>query len=79
MEECKLKRSPILDLANMIVSFYQAAYDALQKHASMRKEDIPLLEPWENLWFTYVSGVFLSSYLKTAADASFLPSDRDRD
>jgi maltose alpha-D-glucosyltransferase/alpha-amylase len=76
MEECKLKRSPILDLANMIVSFYQAAYDALQKHASMRKEDIPLLEPWENLWFMYVSGVFLSSYLKTAADASFLPSDR---
>jgi maltose alpha-D-glucosyltransferase/alpha-amylase len=59
----------------MMVSFYSAAHSALHKHASMRKEDLPLLEPWEELWFRYVSGLFLSSYLKTAGDAPFLPSD----
>jgi maltose alpha-D-glucosyltransferase/alpha-amylase len=75
MEERKLKRSPLLDLASMMVSFYSAAHSALHKHASMRKEDLPLLEPWEELWFRYVSGLFLSSYLKTAGDAPFLPSD----
>ncbi len=73
MEERKLKRSPILDLASMIVSLHSAAYSALQKHASTRKEDLPLLEPWEQLWFNYVSGVFIGSYLKTVGDAPFLP------
>jgi maltose alpha-D-glucosyltransferase/alpha-amylase len=76
MEERKLKRSPIFDLASMVVSFHSAAYSALHKHALMRKEDLPLLEPWEGLWFRYVSGLFISSYLKTAGDAPFLPSDR---
>lgn len=77
MEERKLKRSPIFDLASMVVSFHKAAYSALRKHASMRKEDLPMLEPWEELWFRYVSGLFLSSYLKNAGGAQFLPSDRD--
>lgn len=76
LEERKLKRSPILDLASMIVSFRSAADSALHNHASMRKEDLHLLEPWEELWIKYVSGLFISSYLKTAEDAPFLPSDR---
>lgn len=77
LEERKLKRSSILDLASMIVSFRAAADSALHNHASIiRKEDLPLLEPWKELWIKYVSGLFISSYLKTAEDAAFLPSDR---
>ncbi len=76
MEERKLKRSPALDLAAMIVSIHNAACCALLKHASTRKEDFILLEPWEELWFRYTSGVFISSYLKTIEDTSLLPKEK---
>ncbi len=76
MEERKLKRSPALDLAAMIVSIHSAACCALLNHASNRKEDLLLLEPWEELWFKYIGGVFISSYLKTIENVSLLPKEK---
>lgn len=73
----KLKRSPIMDLASLIMSFHFAAYSALLKHASARKEDLPRLLPWEELWFRYVSGVFISSYRKTVEASGLLPADEE--
>lgn len=75
--ERRLKRSPILDLASMIASIHCAAFRALFKHASARKEDLAVLDPWTGLWSRYVSGVFLSSYLKTVGDAPFLPGETE--
>jgi maltose alpha-D-glucosyltransferase/alpha-amylase len=76
MEERKLKRSPAIDLAGIIISIHSAACSALLKQASTRKEDLLLLEPWEELWFKYISGVFISSYLKTIGDAPLLPKEK---
>ncbi len=73
----KLKRSPIMDLASLIMSFHFAAYSALLKHASARKEDLPRLLPWEELWFRYVSGVLVSSYRKTVEGSGLLPAERE--
>ncbi|GAN31608.1 MAG: maltose alpha-D-glucosyltransferase [Candidatus Brocadia sp. AMX2] len=77
LTERRLKRSPLRDVASMIRSFHYAAHTALLKHASVRPEDIPALEPWLNLWYRYVGGAFLRSYLNTAGNAPFIPRDKE--
>ena len=72
LSERKLKRSALRDVAGMMRSFQYAAYSALWQ-PSMRAEDVPFLERWADLWYRQMSAVFLESYLKTTAGASFLP------
>jgi maltose alpha-D-glucosyltransferase/alpha-amylase len=76
--ERRTKRSPLRDIAGMIRSFHYATYSALLSRASVRPEDVPVLEPWTNTWYCYVSGIFLSSYLKAVEHAPFIPQDREQ-
>jgi maltose alpha-D-glucosyltransferase/alpha-amylase len=39
----------------------------------MRKEDVPFLERWADLWYRQMSSVFLQSYLNTTTGAIFIP------
>ncbi|MBN1141835.1 MAG: maltose alpha-D-glucosyltransferase [Deltaproteobacteria bacterium] len=73
--ERRAKRSPLTDVASMIRSFSYAAHSALLQHASIRREDIAVLEPWAEVWYQCVSAVFLKSYLETAGQAPFVPQD----
>ncbi len=73
LSERRLKRSPLRDLAGMVRSFHYAAYAGLMGHGSVREEDAPVLEPWIEPWYNYVSNVFLEAYLDTIADAQFVP------
>ncbi len=59
----------------MVRSFHYAVHNALFKEASVRPEDMSLLEPWTNLWYRHVSGIFLRSYLDTVRSVLFFPSD----
>jgi maltose alpha-D-glucosyltransferase/alpha-amylase len=77
LSERRLKRSPLVDVAGMIRSFHYAAYSALLKHASVRREDFALLEPWTDLWYRYISGAFLKSYLDTTGGAPFIPANTE--
>ena len=77
ISERRHKRSPVRDIAGMIRSFHYAIFNALLKHASVRPEDIAVLEPWTELWYCYVSGIFLESYMKTAENAVFMPGERE--
>ena len=76
LSERKLKRSALRDVAGMMRSFQYAAYSALWQPA-MRKEDVPFLERWADLWYRQISSVFLQSYLKTTANAIFIPQNSD--
>ncbi len=76
LSERKLKRSALRDVAGMMRSFQYAAYSALWQPA-MRPEDIPFLERWADTWYKQMSSIFLQSYLRTTAGASFIPKDDD--
>jgi maltose alpha-D-glucosyltransferase/alpha-amylase len=76
LSERKLKRSALRDVAGMMRSFQYAAYSALWQPA-MRSEDVPFLERWADLWYRQISSVFLQSYLKTTANAIFIPQNSD--
>jgi len=77
LSERRLKRSPLRDVASMIRSFHYAIHVALLRYAPMRPEDMPVLEPWMDLWYRYVGGVFLRSYLDTVANAPFIPQNKE--
>ncbi len=77
LTERRLKRSALRDVAGMIRSFHYAVYVALFKETSIRPEDVPVLKPWADLWYRYVSGIFLKSYLGMAGNAPFIPGERE--
>jgi maltose alpha-D-glucosyltransferase/alpha-amylase len=76
LSERKLKRSALRDVAGMMRSFQYAAYSALWQPA-MRKEDVPFLERWADLWYRHMASVFLQSYLETTGNAVFIPENSE--
>src|SRR5947207_2479143 len=74
--ERKLKRSALRDVAGMMRSFQYAAYSALWQPA-MRKEDVPFLEHWADLWYRQMSSVVLQSYLKPTAGAIVIANNSE--
>jgi maltose alpha-D-glucosyltransferase/alpha-amylase len=77
LAERGLKRSPIRDVASMMVCLRSAARSVLMRRVSIKPEDSKALEPWSDLWSRYASSVFLGSYLNVANHATFLPLNRD--
>ncbi|GAA4413925.1 maltose alpha-D-glucosyltransferase [Nibrella viscosa] len=74
--ERRLKRSPLRDVAAMIRSFYQVAYDGLQATHLVAQEDISTLLPFADLWAYHMSGFFMEGYLKTIQDDTLVPADK---
>src|ERR1051325_2213756 len=76
LSDRKMKRSALRDVAGMMRSFQYAAYAALWQQA-LRKEDVPFLERWADLWYRQTSSLFLQSYLNTTSGAKFVPKESD--
>jgi maltose alpha-D-glucosyltransferase / alpha-amylase len=75
--ERRLKYSPFKDVAGMVRSFHYAIHSGLFREGPVRPEDRPTLDPWAELWYSYVSGTFLKSYLDSVGDAPFFPPSRE--
>ncbi len=72
----RLKRSAVVDLAGMVRSFHYAGTAAAMQFA--RDLGSSAVESWLTLWYRWVAGTFLSSYLETAGAADYLPADRQQ-
>jgi maltose alpha-D-glucosyltransferase / alpha-amylase len=85
LNDRRLKRSPLRDLAGMVRSFHYAAYSALLGHVSgrgtapglVRAEDVAALEPWARVWHAWASRTFCHAYLSVAQPGGFLPTSLD--
>ncbi|MFH7030819.1 MAG: maltose alpha-D-glucosyltransferase [Heteroscytonema crispum UTEX LB 1556] len=76
LNERRMKRSPLRDVAGMLLSFHYAVSQALRteiESGMISSVDLPQIAAWANFWYTWVSAAFLNSYLKTAAGSNFLP------
>ena len=80
LSDRRIKRGVLRDVASMVRSIHYAAAHVFSTNASsgsVRKEDLPALEPWARYWRAWASAAFLKRYLETAAGASFVPKSED--
>ncbi len=75
--ERRLKRSPLRDVAGMLRSFHYAAYSAIFKLTTLRKEDLEILEKWAELWYHYTSGIFMKNYIDALGKTNLIPDERE--
>ena len=75
--ERRLKRSALRDVAGMIRSLHYAAYSALFKQQTVRREDTTYLEQMAEQWFHYASGFYMHAYLSVTAGSDILPTKHE--
>jgi maltose alpha-D-glucosyltransferase/alpha-amylase len=81
LEDRRVKRSPLRDVACMNRSFDYVVRSVLLGFVShrghspgvIRPEDCRTLEPWADAWVNRVSRAYVSEYLKTVQTANLLP------
>jgi maltose alpha-D-glucosyltransferase/alpha-amylase len=78
--ERRIKRSPFRDVAGMIRSFHYISAMALLKQlelGTLQEQDLPIVEPWSNLWFHWVSAIYLKAYLAGVEHTDLLPRSKE--
>jgi maltose alpha-D-glucosyltransferase / alpha-amylase len=80
VQERRLKRPALEDVASMLRSFHEATYVARMHSAGDTTngwQQIVTLEPWARFWTRWVSAAFLRGYLTMAGQAPFVPTTRE--
>lgn len=73
--ERRLRRSPFIDLASMIASFHEVAFEGFLHNQQLREEEVRRLMPMAALWAHYTSGFFIRAYKERAKGSMLLPAE----
>ncbi|CCH67049.1 Trehalose synthase [Richelia intracellularis HH01] len=79
LNERRMKRSPLRDVASMLQSFYCVCSMALRNEKEsgiIHTDKLPVMERWSQFLFCWSSVAFLKAYFANAGDATFLPQDK---
>jgi trehalose synthase-fused probable maltokinase len=74
IEERRVKRSPLQDVAGMLRSFHYAAFAPLLGEDRVAGDDVARTGVWAEAWNSWVADRYLSKYFATAKSASYLPA-----
>jgi maltose alpha-D-glucosyltransferase/alpha-amylase len=77
LSERRIKRSPLRDVASLLMSFQYAAHSVLFDQlpgVTRRPEAMPALEFWAGYWSDWVSAIFLKGYFEVAAGSRLFPA-----
>jgi len=75
--EKRLKRSPLRDVATMIHSLYNVAYEGFLISKQLHEGQMESLRPFLLLWVHYMTGFFMKAYLETVAGSQLLPQQKE--
>ena len=75
--ERRLRRSPFVDLASMIASFHEVAFEGFLHNQQLHEDDTRRLLPMAGLWAHYVSGFFIRAYKERAKDSQLIPAGKE--
>jgi len=74
--ERRIKRSPLRDVAALLMSLYFVAHAPFLLPGELPRKDMAGLTPWIDLWFGSIGGAFLNGYLTAAGISRLLPTTR---
>jgi trehalose synthase-fused probable maltokinase len=74
IEERRVKRSPLQDVAGMLRSFHYAAFAPLLGEDRAHGDNVARMGVWAEAWNSWVADRYLAKYFATAKDASYLPA-----
>ncbi len=79
LNERRILRTPLRDVAGMLRSFDYAMHTALQeqRRAGLNEEAFETVKGWGRVWQAWVSAIFMRAYLDTVSTSTFLKAPRD--
>jgi maltose alpha-D-glucosyltransferase / alpha-amylase len=75
--ETRIKRSPLIDVASMMRSFYYAGYEGFLSTSHVQQEEINHLLSYADIWTHYMNGFFLKAYVDTVKQTNLIPKAKD--
>jgi maltose alpha-D-glucosyltransferase/alpha-amylase len=75
--ETRIKRSPLVDVASMMRSFYYAGYEGFLSTSHLQQDEINHFLPYADIWVHHMNGFFLKAYIDTVKQTNLIPKAKD--